>query len=138
MEKYHAQFEIWLTVNSTKQIQWMNYQNTESIYTLLISNNKNYNCQQTWNVSSCNSGVTQSKPLSKISSWDLAFSGPSPIVGSSALYASNFCWTSWASSTLPSNSPRYLQNFENKLLKILINMNQICNIKIAITKWVCL
>uniref|UniRef100_A0A182INX4 Uncharacterized protein n=1 Tax=Anopheles atroparvus TaxID=41427 RepID=A0A182INX4_ANOAO len=55
-------------------------------------------------VSSCSSGDTQSKPRSRMSSWERAFSGPSPIVGSSALYASSFCCTIWASSTLPSHS----------------------------------
>jgi len=39
----------------------------------------------TWKVSSWRSGETVSNPRSKRMSWDLAFSGPSPIVGSSAL-----------------------------------------------------
>ncbi|KAF4517895.1 hypothetical protein B566_EDAN001849, partial [Ephemera danica] len=51
-------------------------------------------------VNSCSNGDTQSRPRSTISNWERAFSGPSPMVGSSALYASSFCWTSWASSTL--------------------------------------
>ena len=38
----------------------------------------------TWNVSSCRSAVEVSNPRSRIINWDLAFSGPSPIVGSSA------------------------------------------------------
>ena len=41
-------------------------------------------CLRTWNVSSCRRALVVSKPLSRMISWDLAFSGPSPIVGSSA------------------------------------------------------
>lgn len=44
-----------------------------------------------------------------MTSCDRAFSGPSPMVGSSALQASSFCWTSWPSSTLLSSSARYLR-----------------------------
>lgn len=77
--KYLQMFICSINFRSVRKFK---FKSKTHLYTSFVIGSKSY--AMACKVSSCKTGVTQSKPRSKIKSCDRAFSTPSPMVGSSS------------------------------------------------------